>query len=79
MGIGHHVSEGRKSIYAVAHMQDTVVQIIENAPDCIHWLVVRAGGQEQKIALDLTALMVLIKAVSVHPLFKRLAEENKNG
>jgi len=77
MSLGHHVSEGGKSSYCVAYFGDTVVQIIENNPDSLHWLVVRSGGQEQKIALDRIALDILIKAVSIHPLFKRIAEENK--
>ena len=77
MSTGHHVSTGHKSDYSVAYAHDCVVQIVENGPDCTHWLIVRTGAVEQKIALDLSALMTLCKAVSIHPIFKRMSiEEN---
>ncbi len=68
--IGHHVSTGNKSDYSTAYSGNSTVQIIENAPGLINWLIVRNGAQEQKIALDFTTLQLLMKAVSIHPRFE---------
>lgn len=76
----YHVSQGHKSDYSIAYSGNDQVQIIQNGPDCIHWLIVREGSIEQKIALSLSTLILLSKAVAVHPVFKRIvAEMEKNG
>lgn len=72
---GHHVSTGHRSDYTVAYSGKNLVQIVENGPDSIHWLIVREGSTEQRIALSSSALLLLCKAVSIHPFAKRVEDE----
>lgn len=75
--LGHHVAIDHKSDYAVTFDGKNLVQIIDNGPDCSHWLIVREGHVEQKVALTFSTLLLLCKAVSLLPSYKRLQEEKK--
>ncbi len=77
MSHGRHVTTGHKSDYSIAYSGKDTVQIVETAQDHVHWLIVRDGTTEQKIALSLTGLMLLCEAVSIHPIFKRAVEERE--
>lgn len=78
--MNHHTSTGHKSDYVVVSSVDgdQSIQIIENGPDHIHWLIVRDKHVEQKIALNFSSLILLCKAVSLHPIFKRTSLEDKS-
>lgn len=74
---GHHIATGHQSTYVVAHSGTCLVQIIENGPDSIHWLIVREGSSEQRIALSHTTLKLLCRAAGLYPEFMNAKDEVK--
>lgn len=75
--MNYSVTNGHKSDYVIVGSGKELVQIIENGPDHIHWLVVRDGATEQRIALTFSTLLLLLKAATLHPLSKRVEEKGE--
>ncbi len=75
---GHHVSTNKINNVSMAYSGSDIVQLVENGQDSIHWLIVRGGSVEQKVALSFSQLLLLCKAVSILPEYER-AKSNKEG